>query len=87
MQGFIGMPQWNYRNPSLAEIREYDRRILEQQELGLKPGRKSLLKPLFNWMMTIPSKAFSQIKKASEKSSEITSELKEPVKTNPEYCG
>ena len=45
MQGFIGMPMWNYRNPSLSEIREYDRRILELQAKGFKPRRKSILEP------------------------------------------
>ena len=86
MQGFIGMPQWNYRNPSLEEIREYDRRILEEQAKGFKPRRKSLLKLFYSWMMTISSKSFRQIAKARNKTSEITSGLKEPVKTGSECC-
>ena len=44
MQGFIGIPMWNYRNPSLSEIREYDRRIIELQAKGFKSSRKSILK-------------------------------------------
>lgn len=50
LQGFIGMPMWNGRNPSLNEIREYDRRIIEQQAKDLRPKRKSLLKRIFAWI-------------------------------------
>jgi len=41
MSGFIGMPMWNGRNPSLSEIREYDRHILEKQALGLSLREKA----------------------------------------------
>ena len=42
LQSFIGMPMWNGRNPTLAEIREYDRRLIEKQALDFKVGEKSI---------------------------------------------
>ena len=87
LQSFIGMSMWNGRNPSLSEIREYDRQLLEKQALGFEPKRKSSLKLLISSMMTIVSTASNQIAKAGKKSSEITSELKAPIKTATECCG
>lgn len=33
LHSFIGMPMWNGRNPSISEIRAFNRRLLEQQAL------------------------------------------------------
>jgi len=86
LQSFIGMPHWNGRNPTLSEIREYDRLILEQQAIGFKPKRKSVLQRVSSWMVAGVSKAAGQIVKAGEKTSKITSEIKKPVATGTEYC-
>ncbi len=90
MQGFIGMPQWNYRNPSLSESREYDRRILEKQALGFKPKRQSLLNRLNGWLMTTFAKAFNQIREAKIEAkrqvNKKANERIEPVKTGSECC-
>ena len=34
LQSFIGMPMWNWngRNPTLSEIRDFDRLVLAQQK-------------------------------------------------------
>ncbi len=87
MSGFIGMPMWNYKNPSLAEIREYDRRILAQQALGFKPMRESLLKRSVVGLKSIAITAFGQIAKAGKKTSEIKQEITKPVNTGTECCG
>lgn len=36
LQSLTGMPMWNGRNPSISEIRAYERRVLEQQVLGME---------------------------------------------------
>ncbi|MEH6456947.1 MAG: hypothetical protein V7749_11525 [Cocleimonas sp.] len=82
MSSFIGMPMWNGHNPSLTEIREYDRRLLEKQALGFGPERKSFVSRLFNGLISIVSIVLKQLKKAEVK---IT-EKKEPVKISPECC-
>ena len=87
MSGFIGMPMWNGRNPSLSEIREYDRYILEKQALGFEPKRKSLLRRLFGGLRTIELKAFVQIAKAGKKTRAIKHEITKPVKKGSECCG
>ena len=84
LSGFIGMPMWNGRNPSLNEIREYDRRIIEQQTKDLKPKRKSLLKRIFSWIfqnahqsleVDHSKKAIAVVKKKKKKeSNEIDTE-------------
>ncbi len=83
LQNFIGMPMWNGRNPSLSEIREYDRRILEKQALGFEPKRKGLLKRVFIWAIKIVIKAFNQSAKTSVKKREYL----KPIKTGVECCG
>ncbi len=82
LSGFIGMPMWNGRSPSLSEIREYDRRILEKQALGFEPKRKSVLKRLFAWTASVVSKAFGKIVKVGV----TMTEKKASIKTNPECC-
>ena len=81
MSGFIGMPMWNGRSPSLSEIREYDRRILEKQALGFDSKRKGLLGRLIGSMMSNTSKAVAQIEAASKNKPDIS------VKTSAECCG
>ena len=81
LQSFIGMPLWNGRSPSLSEIREYDRRLLEKQALGFEPKRKSLLSRLIASMMRNTSKAFARIETASINKPDIA------VKTSAECCG
>ncbi len=82
LSGFIGMPVWNGRNPSLSEIREYDRRVLEKQALGFEPERNSLLKRLFVWTSSAASKAFGKTVKVAV----TITEKKSSIKTNPECC-
>lgn len=87
LSGFIGMPMWNGRNPSLSEIREFDRRILEQQVKAFKPKRKSVLNQLFKEVVTSLSKTFKQVGATKRRTKNTTSERKEPVTTGAEYCG
>jgi len=87
MQSFIGMPMWNGRNPSLSEIREYDRLLLEKQALGFEPKRKSLLSRLSGGLMNITSKALRQMTKAGKKTKQIKQEITKPINTGIECCG
>ncbi|WP_299878954.1 hypothetical protein [uncultured Cocleimonas sp.] len=59
LSGFIGMPMWNGRNPTLSEIREYDRRLLERQSMGFE-SRKSLLKQLSSSVSAVIVKSFTR---------------------------
>jgi hypothetical protein len=81
MQGFIGMPMWNYRNPSLSEIREYDRRVLELQAQQSHSKSRSTGK----WFYGLLHNSFKQLGKVY-KQLRKTSTKKETVKISPEYC-
>lgn len=63
LQSFIGMPLENRHKPSLSEIRENDRRLLEKQALGYKPRRESLLKHLFISLSNTKQRIFSRYTK------------------------
>ena len=86
LQSFIGMPHWNGRNPTLSEIREYDRRLIEKQALGFKPKRNSVLKRVFSWMTASASNASSQVVSKSKKIGKKTREIKEPVDSSSACC-
>lgn len=87
MHSFIGMPLKNYRSPSLSEIREHDRRLLEKQALGFEPKRKGLLSRLIGKILTVTSKTSGQIAKVGKKTGEIKREISKPVKAGSECCG
>lgn len=89
LSGFIGMPMWNGRNPTLSEIREYDRRLLEQQALefeqqSFESVRKGSLNRLFTWIGAGMSTA-SASARISKARINIT-EKKAPVKGDAECC-
>lgn len=97
LSGFIGMPMWNGRNPTLSEIREFDRRVLEQQALeieqqsfetarvysqGFESKRQSSLNRFYAWLGGGVSKTFGKIAKTG-----ITvGGKKAAVDSNPECC-
>lgn len=87
IHSFIGMPLWNGRNPSLSEIREYDRLILEKQALGFEPKSKSIFRLLVSALMNITSKYTKQITKAGKKTKQIKHEIAKPLNTGTECCG
>ncbi len=82
MQGFIGMSNWNYRNPSFEEIREHDRRVLKLQAQKIHSSSKSTSK----WFYGLLSNSYKQLSKAYKQLRKIGTN-KETVKTSPEYCG
>lgn len=90
LQSFIGMPHWNGRNPTLSEIREYDRLILEKQAMSFKPQSKSVLKHVFAWVTASASTASSQVASASKNTGKIigekTREIKTPIDTGSACC-
>ena len=95
LSGFIGMPTWNGRNPTLSETREYDRLILEKQAQTFKP-KNSLLKRLNSSIGRIFAAAFEKVetnKKTENMGSSgraiiKTKERKESlVTTGNECCG
>ncbi len=63
LQSFVGMPMSSHHNPSLSDIRENDRRLLEKQALGFEPERKSLLYRLIIELMNVTSKGYKKITK------------------------
>ena len=87
LQSFIGMPMWNGHNPSLSEIREYDRRLLEKQALCLEPKRRSLLRYLFDGLKSYTLKALRPILKTANKTKTIKLGIVKPIKTGNECCG
>ncbi|MGK0272734.1 MAG: hypothetical protein ACI88H_003407 [Cocleimonas sp.] len=86
LSGFIGMPMWNGRNPSLAEIREYDRRILEKQALNLEARRTPFVKVLFPGVMTLASKAFSKTAKIKKRTKVMKHDIAKARNTPTECC-
>jgi len=74
LSSFIGMPMWNGRNPSLSEIREFDRRILEKQALGFEPKRKSVLRHQLESLKLVVYKAIGHISKAENKQMKVANE-------------
>ena len=86
LSGFIGMPMWNGSNPSLSEIREYDRRLLEKQALGLMPQRKGLMKALLRGVINTTSKAFVTNTKIKKTPKAFKYEISKPMNTSSECC-
>ena len=82
LQSFVGMPHWNYRNPSIEEIREFDRRILEQQANDYQAKRSSVLSKVFSWIFKSPTTAFDFTAKAATKKKAI----KAPIITDADCC-
>ena len=87
LSGFIGMPIWYGRNPTLSEIREYDRRVLEKQALGFELKRKKLLKRLFAVLRLKTFNIFLQTSDASQKKNKIKGKAINPIETGSECCG
>lgn len=86
MSSFIGMPMWNGRNPTLSEIREYDRRLIERQSQVVKQNKKGLVRFLFEGLKTQSSHVFGLISNAKKKTKNIKYEISKPIKTNAECC-
>ena len=100
LSGFIGMPMWNGRNPTLSEIREYDRRILEQQAMKFEsegvemlespsselPGFKGKRKNRLNRSLTWVLSIVSKAIGKTDKGGIEVSHKKESVKSSPECC-
>lgn len=87
LSSFIGMPMWHGQNPSLEDIREYDRRLIERQSQSVKPKRKGLLKLLFEGLKTQGTHASGLILNAKKKTKNIKCEISKPIKTEAECCG
>lgn len=64
LQSFIGTPARYINNPSLSEIRENDRRLLEQQALGFKPRRGNMLSLILTGLSNSTQKVFRRMAQA-----------------------
>ena len=84
LSSFVGMPMWNGRNPTLSEIREFDRRVLEQQALGFEAKKQSIFVRLSKGLKQQISKALVLASSAKQKSANIKHGLSKP---DVECCG
>ncbi len=48
LQSLTGMPMWNGRNPSISQIRAYERRLMEQQTMETQKKKESLFQQCLN---------------------------------------
>jgi len=86
LQSFIGMPMWNGRKPTISEIREYDRQLLEKQALSLEKQKDGfVIRALekFRFQLTRPFAAFLQ---AKQKTKNTKAEITLPTITDAKCC-
>ncbi|GAA0422348.1 hypothetical protein GCM10009133_33640 [Cocleimonas flava] len=93
LSGFVGMPIRSGRQPTLSEIRENDRQILEQQAKGVEPRKNSLLQRVFAKLTATTTNASSHTVKAintistkSDKAVEKKRKSKELVRNGSVCC-
>ena len=87
LSGFVGMPMWNGRNPSLSDIREFDRRILEKQVLGLESQKSNLLLRLSKSLKQHFVNAFTLASNTKKKTVNIKYGLPKSSNIDVECCG
>jgi len=79
LSSFIGMPMWNGTAPTLSEIREYDRRVLEQQALALENKRIGFFQRSLTALSHRISRVFTLVFSAKQKTLKIKHEIAKPV--------
>jgi len=65
LPSFIGMPIRHGYKPTLSQIREHDRRILENQALGFKSDKYSERSRLMSKLANMHAKLFEQVQGAA----------------------
>jgi len=86
LQSFIGMPMWDGRKPTISEIREYDRRLLEKQALSFEKQKDGFLiraSEKLRFQLSRPVKAFLQ---AKQKTKNTKAEITLPTITDAKCC-
>ena len=85
LQSLTGMPMWNGRNPSISQIRAYERRLLEQQSLGIEK-KANFLQRFTTGIKRRLSNAFGLFTLAKHKTSKIKHKVAETNSPEAECC-
>lgn len=85
LQSLTGMPMWNGRNPSISEIRAYERRLLEQQALGMEK-KVTLFQRFSAGLKQRVSSVFGLLTLAKHKTTKIKHKVAETSNSEVECC-